>query len=68
MRIEFVVSIVAGVIVTLAFFLLVSYIVRSLTRTKSANTKLLAGGLAAVGSLMVVLPIIVYALYAVPTW
>jgi flagellar biogenesis protein FliO len=63
---KFVVAVIAGVIVALAFFLLVSYILRVLTRAKSPNTKLIVGTLAAVASLLVVLPTLVYAIYSAP--
>ena len=49
--------IVAGVVVTLAFFLLIAYVVRATPAARAARV------LAAVGSVMVALPAVLYALY-----
>ena len=54
-------SLVAGVVITLAFFLLIGYVVRVMVRTEVASTRI-AATLAALGSVMVALPAILYAL------
>ncbi|TMQ99266.1 hypothetical protein ETD83_18105 [Actinomadura soli] len=54
-------SLAAGVLITLAFFLLIGYIVRSMLRTEVAAVRI-ATTLIALGSVMVALPAILYAL------
>lgn len=58
---EFVV-LFAGVVITLAFFLLIGYTVRIMGRSEATSARL-AVTLVAVGSAMAALPAILYAIY-----
>lgn len=56
-------KIVAGVLVTLAFFALIAYIVRVMARTDTTAARL-AGTLTAIAGLLTALSAVLYALYS----